>query len=65
MRSRGAGLTAIRAALMAENAEKCIPPLEVEDIERISGSVAAYVSGKMPTSDADKVLEALRNRKRA
>jgi len=64
MRARGAGLTAITAALLAENAEKCIPPLEPEDIDRIAGSVSGYVAGKMPTSNSDKVLAALTGRKK-
>ena len=64
MRSRGAGLTAITAALLAENAEKCIPPLEPEDIDRIAGSVSGYVAGKMPTSNSDKVLQALAGRRK-
>jgi len=64
MRSRGAGLSAITAALTCENAEKCLPPLEAEDIDRIAGSVSGYVAGKAPAPGADGVLRALAGRKK-
>ncbi len=42
MRRRGCGEEAIRAALLAENAARCIPPLAPIEVERIARSVARY-----------------------
>jgi len=42
MRRRGMSLEAIEAALLAENAQKCVPPLPEIEVERISRSVANY-----------------------
>lgn len=42
MRRRGMGEAAIVAALAAENAEKCDPPLGEQEIRRIAASVARY-----------------------
>lgn len=42
MRRQGAGLKAIAAALSFENAERCDPPLPVEEIDSIAGSIARY-----------------------
>jgi KaiC/GvpD/RAD55 family RecA-like ATPase len=42
MRRRGFTASAIRAALLVTNAERCIPPLEEEEIDRIATSVARY-----------------------
>ena len=42
MRRRGCGTEAIRAALLAENAARCVPPLAPIEVERIARSVARY-----------------------
>jgi hypothetical protein len=43
MRRKGAGEEAIRAALLAENAERCRPPLPEDEVARIAGSVCRAV----------------------
>ena len=46
MRSRGSGRTAIEAALLADNKERCCPPLPEADVRRIAASISSYpVSG--------------------
>jgi putative DNA primase/helicase len=42
MRRRGMSQEAIAAALQAENEERCRPPLEAEEVERIARSVGRY-----------------------
>jgi hypothetical protein len=42
MRKAGLGEDAIRAALLAENAARCSPPLSAEEVEVIARSVARY-----------------------
>ncbi len=42
MRRRGFGLEAILQALLAENDERCQPPLPAEEVQRIAQSVARY-----------------------
>jgi hypothetical protein len=42
MRRRGMGEDAIRAALLAENAAKCDPPLAGSEVERIAASISRY-----------------------
>lgn len=42
MRRRGASPAAILAALEVENAERCEPPLDQSDLERISNSMGRY-----------------------
>ncbi|MBW8036371.1 MAG: DUF3987 domain-containing protein, partial [Planctomycetes bacterium] len=42
MRNRGLGHAAILAALQAENAEKCKPPLDDAEVEQIARSVSRY-----------------------
>ena len=44
MRRRNMGETAIFNALMAENAEKCDPPLDTREVARIAKSVGRYES---------------------
>jgi hypothetical protein len=61
MRRRGAGVNAITSALIIENSEKCSPPVGMDDIDRIAGSVSRYaVEGTAPAYDG--VLAALRAR---
>ena len=48
MRRRGAGEAAILAALQVTNAERCIPPLEAEEVAKIAASVSRYE----PASDS-------------
>jgi hypothetical protein len=42
MRHRGFSETAIRGALLAENAEKCIPPLAEAEVASVARSIARY-----------------------
>jgi putative DNA primase/helicase len=42
MRKRGLGEEAIRAALLADNAERCEPPLDEREVEKIVRSVMRY-----------------------
>ncbi len=46
MRKRGMGETAIRAALLATNAEQCEPPLEEAEVRRIAASIGQYPPGE-------------------
>jgi putative DNA primase/helicase len=48
MRRRGAGEAAILAALQVTNAERCIPPLEADEVAKIAASVLRYE----PASDS-------------
>lgn len=52
MRRYGFGDDAIRAALLAENAARCVPALPEEEVARIARSVDRYV----PTKDLAKML---------
>jgi hypothetical protein len=45
MRRRGMTKEAIRAALLAENAQRCDPPLDPAEVEGIAESVAKYPPG--------------------
>jgi len=51
MRRRGMSEAAIRAALRAENAARCVPPLDDAEVDRIAASVASYPSAEEPTTD--------------
>jgi hypothetical protein len=42
MRRRGASETAIRAALVEENAERCVPPLDGDEVAAVAASVSRY-----------------------
>ena len=55
MRRRAMTEAAIRAALQAENRERCEPPLPDEEVERIAKSVARYA----PAADGPAVLQPL------
>jgi hypothetical protein len=62
MRHKGFGEAAIHAALLAENAERCHPPLPEAEIARIVRSVGRYapaVAGGSPhrASGAKTVVE--------
>jgi putative DNA primase/helicase len=45
MRRRGFGESAIRAALLAENGERCEPPLGEDEVLAIARSIARYAPG--------------------
>lgn len=49
MRRRGIGRDAILAALSVENQTKCVPPLDVHELEQIADSVARYAPSAAPT----------------
>ncbi|NOT02349.1 MAG: DUF3987 domain-containing protein [Phycisphaerales bacterium] len=42
MRRHGSSVETIRAALLAENAKRCVPPLSEAEVAGIAGSVARY-----------------------
>ena len=46
MRSRGMSPGAIEAALLAENQQRCNPPLENSEVHNIAASIARYPAGK-------------------
>ena len=48
MRRRGCGEATILAALLAENAERCVPPLDPAEVERVARSVARYAPAPPP-----------------
>jgi len=50
MRRRDMSSDAIRAALLAENAERCDPPLDDKEVERIARSISKYE----PRGEKDK-----------
>lgn len=52
MRRRGMGEPAILAALLAENATRCVPPLPESEVRRIAASIARYA----PTSVTPKAV---------
>lgn len=45
LRQKGLGRDALLAALLAENEQRCIPPLPEDEIERIAESVVKYQPG--------------------
>jgi len=49
MRRRGMSEDGICAALLAENARRCVPPLPQEEVRRIVRSVARYEPGVTPS----------------
>jgi hypothetical protein len=46
MRRRGMSEAAIRAALMAENEERCVPPLSETEVAQIAKSAGRYAPGQ-------------------
>ena len=59
MRRRGMGHPAIEAALLAENAQRCDPPLDEGEVRKIAGSVSGYAPAA-PTFRTDASTEAYR-----
>jgi hypothetical protein len=49
MRRRGMGLEAIRAALLAENDARCLPPLPHDEVQAIARSVMSYGPASAPS----------------
>lgn len=58
MRKRGMGPAAILAALLAENAQRCLPPLLQVEVERIAASVSRYAPA--PPTSVGKISQATR-----
>ena len=54
MRRRGFGQEAIEAALQAENAARCVPPLPEAEVRRIAASIAQYAPAPPSASKAKK-----------
>ena len=52
MRRRGFGEAAILAALLAENAERCVPPLDPTEVAKVARSVARYAPEPAPPARA-------------
>ncbi len=52
MRRRGVSEGGIRAALLHENATRCVPPLDPAEVEKISASVARYA----PAPESPRIL---------
>jgi len=50
MRRVGMGLAEIRAALQAANAERCRPPMDAAEVDRIAESVARYEPDQISTA---------------
>ena len=50
MRHRGMSQEAIEAALLEENQQRCDPPLDEDEVQRIAASVSRYEPGNLPTS---------------
>ena len=46
LRSKGLGAGGITAALLAENRERCDPPLDEQEVRRIAGSAGRYERGE-------------------
>jgi hypothetical protein len=63
MRKRGMSSNALAAALLAENAERCSPPLADQEVRAIATSVSRYepelVMGNLTTSARQPVIERL------
>ena len=53
MRRVGMSEVEIRAALLAANADRCVPPLSVSEVERIATSVARYQPDQVATALAE------------
>lgn len=53
MRRKKMGEEAIRAALLVENTEKCDPPLDEAEVEKVAASVAKYKPGETPPKKND------------
>jgi len=48
MRRRGASEASILAALLAENEERCVPPLDEAEVQEIAASIASYAPAPPP-----------------
>jgi hypothetical protein len=57
MRAHGFTAEAILAALMAENAGHCAPPLGADEVAQIAASVARYEPGAARTGDAGRAAK--------
>jgi RecA-family ATPase len=56
MRAGGFGKAAIEAALQAENAERCQPPLSAAEVKAIAQSAARYERGTQPDLSEEVLL---------
>jgi hypothetical protein len=53
MRRRGMSQGAIEAALLVENRERCRPPLDDKEVQRIAASVSKYEPGQRTSAEHD------------
>lgn len=67
MRRAGMGREAIEAALVAENDQRCVPPLPRQEVERIAWSIARKEPeqdyGELAQVDTSALIEGLKARK--
>lgn len=59
MRRPGVGEKALLAALTIINADRCVPPLDDWEVEKIARSVARYIPGDAVTSTSEDAFELL------
>jgi putative DNA primase/helicase len=57
MRRRGMSIDAIRAALWAENLQRCDPPLSDGDIDTIANSIGRYAPAEPPKTEPPRAPE--------
>lgn len=58
MRRKGAGEAAIRFALLAENGEKCVPPLSESEISDIARNISRYApASNKPDQSTDDIFK--------
>ncbi|WP_375461093.1 phage/plasmid primase, P4 family [uncultured Enterovirga sp.] len=57
----GSSREALSAALKAENAARCSPPLDDAEVERIAASTTRYNDGQLSADEAEGVMRAVLN----
>ncbi len=57
----GSSPEALSAALKAENAARCFPPLDEAEVERIAASITRYNDGQSSSDEAEGVMRAVLN----
>lgn len=55
LRAKGLSEPAIKAAVTAENQQRCRPPLSAREIDLLCSSVSRYEPGALPVSSADDI----------
>lgn len=57
MRRRGMGYESIKVALLAENSDRCDPPLKADEVEQIASSVCRYDPSQDPGRDVGRFFK--------